>query len=262
MSNNNQQTGRQCPSGQHLANYAKGTADAVISRQIETHLLDCPLCDSAVEGLRQYPSLSNTQLRQMSQTIVANSSTELSAANRTPKLFVTLVAAAIVIGLLFFGWKTYHQAQAPDRVFAEFFDPNPKVTFSGQRALSTVRQEDPVLNQAIRYHLEGEYAFALSSWRNYLEDNANPDPKAYLYAAGASMATGSYALAEYYLEQLPPQSTGELGEDTDWYRLLLTVKTKGLEQGLVEAEQLSGDKSDQRLMALQQRLRALLPASE
>jgi hypothetical protein len=262
MSNNDQHIESQCPSGHHLANYAKGTADAVISRQIETHLLDCPLCDSAVEGLRQHPLLSTTQLRQMSQTIVASSTDELSPANRTPRLFVTLVAAAIVIGLLFFGWNAYHQAQAPDRVFAEFFDPNPKVPFSGQRALSAVRQKDPVLNQAIRYHLDGEYAFALSSWRSYLEDNANPDPKAYLYAAGASMATRKYELAEYYLEQLPPQSTGELGADTDWYRLLLTLKTRGVEEGLAEAERLSDPKSDQRLTELRQRLSSLLSASQ
>lgn len=251
-----------CPSGENLAAYAKGTADPVITRQIETHLLDCSLCDSAIEGLRNHPSISKTQLHQMTQNIVANNMDELDAPRRDRRLIIKLAAAAVLLGFLFLGWYKYHQAQAPDRVFAEFFDPAPRVAFSGQRAISAARRDDPVLTQAIRYHLAGAYEFALSSWRSYLEDNAKPDPKAYLYAANAAMATGKYDLAKHFLDELPPSSSEILGEETAWYRTLHTLKTQGVASAIAQIDEvdasLTSDVNQQRLSDLRQRLLGLV----
>ncbi|PHI19039.1 hypothetical protein CEQ90_14790 [Lewinellaceae bacterium SD302] len=221
-----------CPPGDKLPAYAQGKLSGAEQHKVEQHLLDCPLCDAAVEGFVEYGVRPDqlTYISKMTQSALTKARTKKEPAQPSINLnwWPYLAAAAIVL-LLVFAWSGYRDQQAPQRLFAEFFDPIPQADFSAQRAVVSIRQPngDELLEQALAYHLEGNYPYALTAWRAFLDEYENQIPRAYLYAANAAMATGQDELATYYLQQLPPDEGGTLGEEIMWYRALLALKMDG-----------------------------------
>lgn len=215
-----------CPSGKTLMAYAKGELNRAAIQRVEEHLLTCPLCDLAIEGLTENNAETDglNEIQQMTQEAIATATTK----SRTLRFQWQPYAAAAAIIFLLVSWSFYRAAQSPQRVFAQYFDPVPQAEFTSQRAVVGVRPKlDEQLEQALDYHLDANYPFALTAWKAYLEDYGNQSDKAFLYAANAALATGKDDLAAYYLKQLPPHIEGEFGEEVGWYRALLALKTEG-----------------------------------
>lgn len=222
-----------CPKGTELRAYIDGKLSADPLRTVEAHLLDCPLCDAAVDGFVKYPDTipSLTDIQRMTKDSITTSqktaATQFLGSGTIHRLFPYLAVAVISL-LLVFTWYNYRQDQVPQRLFATYFTPIPQTDFSNQRAVAVVQPKmDEILSQALSYHLAGDYTFALTSWRAFLEDYENPDFRAYLYAASAALATGKDDVAAYYLNQIPLETSGEFGEEVNWYRALHALKTSG-----------------------------------
>ncbi|MEM9836419.1 MAG: zf-HC2 domain-containing protein [Bacteroidota bacterium] len=199
-----------CPSGQVLTAYVEGSLSAQQTHRVEDHLLDCPLCTSAVEGLQQ---------QQPRPEVVPQRS-------RQRKIWPVIASAAAVLLLLFAGWQ-YWQASEPERLFTAYFDPQPIYGYEQQRSLSPPRPDlaPSIQQQALKYHREGEYRLALTAWRAYFDEQPLPDswlPQQ--YAATAALAVGLPEEAHYFLDQIPPDLSGTQREQVLWYRAMAHLK--------------------------------------
>lgn len=213
-----------CPSGATLRTYVQGELADQDRTAVEDHLLDCPLCSDAVLGLAQFgvqdvPNAAD--LVKMPQASPPLSNPKIS---RWP---ARIAAAALILVLVWSG-RQYWSATPEERLFTAYFDPVPRYGFEQQRALRPTASSEEILDtraQAIRYHFGGEYAEALTAWRAYFRSDPFPtDWKPYLLASIASMANGEWMDAENYLNQLPPNLDGPVGEQLEWYRALLALR--------------------------------------
>lgn len=113
-------------------------------------------------------------------------------------------------------------------LFEEFFEATPLGGYGTQRALGTIDQNDTdasILRQGIKYHQAGDYDLALVSLRAYLEGNPVQEEKAVmLLAAGAAMATGNYAEAREYVDELSESAPSAI-----WYDALLNLRVEDIQ---------------------------------
>lgn len=225
-----------CPSGRLLTGYVEGTLSTQQQFRVEDHLLDCPLCESAVAAFTEHgtsvPQLKTTSLTKLKS---------LSQPRRS--YWPTLTAAAAVLLLLFAGWQ-YWSATENERLFDTYFNAQPIYGFEQQRIVNRkeAEQETSLREQAKAYHLEGNYREALMSWRAYFDAGTATDswlPP--LYAANAALATGNIDEAAYFLDQLPPELEGAQGEQLQWYRAMLDLKQGQLERAKEKLEILAKD---------------------
>lgn len=208
-----------CPSGRLLTGYVEGTLSTQQQFRVEDHLLDCPLCESAIAAFTLHGT-STTQPKTTSPTKLKS----LPQPRRS--YWPTLTAAATILLLLFAGWQ-YWAASENERLFDTYFDAQPIYGFEQQRIVNRKESEQEISlrNQAQVYHLEGNYRKALMSWRAYFDAGTATDSwLPFLYAANAAMATGNSDEAAYFMDQLPPKLEGAQGEQLQWYRAMLDLK--------------------------------------
>ena len=130
-----------------------------------------------------------------------------------------------MVTLLFF----YRQTNPGLHLYQAYFEATPHVGQGITRAAAAPSGEYAVLEQGKRYHQAGQYDYALTSLRSYL--TTQPIPADYLpelLAGTAAMATGNYAEARRYLQELPTEDT-----DADaaalWYLSLLDLHDENLD---------------------------------
>lgn len=223
-------TGR-CPSGRLLTAYVEGSLSVDEQLRVEDHLLDCPLCESAVAAFTEHglPPVQSTR----------PPVTKLTALTEQRRAYwPTLAAAAAVLLLIFAGWQ-YQKATAHDRIFNAFFDPQPIYGFEQQRVVN--QKESPLEaklhEQAYAFHLKGNYPGALMAWRAYFDAGIETDSwLPFLYAATAALATGKDEEAAYFLSQMPTELTSTQGEQLAWYRILLHIKQNQLDEARSKLE--------------------------
>ncbi|MEL6141483.1 MAG: zf-HC2 domain-containing protein [Bacteroidota bacterium] len=213
-----------CPPGELLRDYVANRLDPATRHRVEDHLLDCPLCDSAVQGFALYgveeseegvPVMAERQL--LDDLPLAKEPSSI-------RWVLTWVGAAAAVCLFALGYWSYWSQTKNERLFAAYFDPQPRYGYTRQRTLST-GLEDDVLAQAIRYHDQENYRASLTAWRNYFAAEPLPnDFRPYLYAATAAMETGRFKEANQFFAQIPPDPGGSLGEEVNWYRALAILQ--------------------------------------
>lgn len=105
-----------CLSRQQISDYLTNQADQAMISQIENHLLDCPLCASAVDGFAQQADASAAIQR----------TKQLDYTNRTPTVRwlrpLKAVASVAALAAISFGagWWIFGR-QTPDQLFAQHF---------------------------------------------------------------------------------------------------------------------------------------------
>lgn len=214
-----------CPSGQLLTAYVEGSLSIQQQLRVEDHLLDCPLCESAVAAFTEHG------LPTPEPTVIPLTKLKPLPQPRRSSYWPSLAAAAAVIFMLFAGWQ-YWAATENERLFDAYFDPQPIYGYEQQRVVNqqTVSLETSLREQAFAYHLGGKYPEALMSWRAYFDAGTATDSwLPLLYAANAALATGKVEEAAFFLEQLPPDLAGAQGEQLQWYRIMLDLKLNHLD---------------------------------
>lgn len=112
-------------------------------------------------------------------------------------------------------------APSGERLYAEYFDAEPVSGYGTQRAFVRLTdQEASVLRQAITYHQDRDYDYAIMAFRNYLATNPIPaDPRIAVLAGTAAMATGHHQEAREYFDLLTEEDGFAYAESL-WYGAL------------------------------------------
>jgi tetratricopeptide (TPR) repeat protein len=204
-----------CLSAEELRRYSEGRADEALRFRVEEHILDCALCEAALEG---YASAGNPGAEQVQQELEQLKMRIMETRDETPAtvrpLWFNRVAAAAVVLMAFTAAWMYWNHTADDRLFASAFQPD------AADVLILRGEEDAPPEQALAIQLyqQGAHEEAMPHFKNYLSDS--PEDYMTTLAAGiAAIEAGQTAQAIEWLETVRFNDTALYGEAT-WYLAL------------------------------------------
>ena len=229
-----------CLSRQQITDYLTEQADRATIRQIENHLLDCPLCANAVEGFAQQANVA-TAIRQTQ---------DLDYANRTatvrwlsPLKNVASIAALIAISLG--GWWVFQQNQSTlEQLFAQHFttyenDVTLSLRSNNDRPTEYAIETNP-LHLALMAYDEQNFAQSITLLQARLAERPQ-DGTAAFYLGLSYLETNELEKAADYLVQAKDRSA-RYREAATWYLALAQLKmenvdtAKSLLQELLQAK--------------------------
>lgn len=151
------------------------------------------------------------------------------------------------VAILFYGFLHYRSETRPQRLFQTYFTAIPPAgygikrsvaVFTGDPAREQTAEEASIYRQALRYHQEERYDYALMAWTAYLEHDPLPkDYRPHLLAATAAAASGDYPRAEELLAEMP-RETEVAAASYHWYRALLFLRDGKIEIAAVALRQI------------------------
>lgn len=213
-----------CLSRQQITDYLTEQADRATVRQIENHILDCPLCANAVDGFAQQTDVTAT----IQQT------NHLDYADRTatvrwlrPLKAVASIAAlvAIVIG----GWWMFSQP-TPDQLFAQHF-----TTYENDVTLSLRSNDQPAeyaveinpLKAALVAYDARAFAQSIALLEKRLAERPQ-DGTAAFYLGLSYLETNALEKAVEYLGKAKSNAT-RYQDAATWYLALAQLKLENLD---------------------------------
>lgn len=231
---------RGCLSRQELLQYLRGDLGNGQRHEIENHLLDCPLCSAAVEGLAQSENMEEVEEE-------LESLQGLPLRRRAPRprrtAWANRAAAVGLLLLLAYAGYRYWGATASERLFAAYFQPmeNRYITLrsAGEPPI------EPELQTALDFYTSGDFTASLPHFRNYLATHPG-DGQAALLAANACLQSGEAPAAEAYLLPLESKDRQWNGR-VKWSLALAYLKQSKTKAARALLEEISGtDYSDYR----------------
>ena len=208
---------RGCLTRQELMQYLRGDLGGQQQHDIENHLLDCPLCSAAVEGMAQSQNMEEVEEE-------LESIHNRAYASRAPRLrkmaWINRAAAVGMLLLLAYAGFRYWATSLPERLFAEYFQPldNQYITLrsAGEPPVN------PELKTALDFYTAADFTASLPHFQNYLSTNPD-DGQAALLAANACLHSGAPQQAEAYLLPLESKDRQWNGQ-VKWYLALAYLK--------------------------------------
>ncbi len=208
---------RTCLSRRELRQYLHGQCSREERQSIEHHLLDCPLCSDAVDGLAGAAdgAVLEEELSELPDTF------HRSGINNSWR-WPNWAAAAVLLLAGAYALIQYRTAKTDEHLFIAYFEPvsTSYLTLRGARGINPLEGK-PELQQALAYYLESDFASSLPHFSNYLQSYPEDD-RAHLLWANALLGAGKSRRARNVLQQLYeayPQRSELL-----WYLALAHVK--------------------------------------
>ncbi len=217
-----------CLSLGEIEAYHKGDLSGAQLRRVEHHLMDCALCDGALEGFnkRSDKVQDQIQLRKLNKAI--------SSSSRPLPFFLNKAVAAILILIVATSFLLYWQHNKGDRLFAQLYE-TPVYEGSQQRGSSEAIDNNTMRQKAFVAFGQKNYAQAAELFESYLSEEAN-DFEAIFYAGIAQIEGHNLEKAIQYF-QSTRLNDDEQYEGATWYLALAYVQQKEYEQaGLLAQE--------------------------
>ncbi len=192
---------------------------------VEDHLLDCPFCADAVEGLSDhYDFEKDSSLEKLDTHFEEKLRREeaLIKPLNAPRLFsINRIAAGILFLLLpLAGWM-YWTSNVDQNLYASYMPENAAPSATMRSGGGVVALEMPVV-QAKKLFAEKRFEASLLACEEVLEKNPQ-HPLATYYAGLSALESGHSELARHYLSGLRINEP-DFYEDATWYLALTEVK--------------------------------------
>jgi len=216
---------RDCLTAKELQDYLQDKIEAKKLHDIECHLLDCPLCATAVEGFEEHSFTSQDEA--IIQRLEAKINTEpvpegniKPLEKTTPKILtMNRIAAAILLLIIPVAGMLYWNNTSQDRMFSQNFET---LTFDKTTRGATFANENPLLKNAMESYNAGHYKASVSQFENYFELNEE-NAEAMLYAGIAALEANYHQKAEDFLSTVRINSERYYDEAT-WYLAMTALK--------------------------------------
>lgn len=219
-----------CLSLGELEAYHKGKLNGVALRRVEQHLIDCPLCDGALEGINSSvdPVQDRIQLSKLGKAT--------RTSNRRLPVFFNKAVAALLIFIIATAFLTYWQQTRGERIFAEFYT-TPIYEGSQQRgSAAEATSNAPIKQKAIIAFGQKDYAQATDLLEAHISDQTN-DFEAIFYAGISQLEERNIEKAIEYLQKTR-LNDDEQYEGATWYLALAYVRQKEYEKASLLAEEI------------------------
>lgn len=217
-----------CLSLGEIEAYHKGDLSGTQLRRVEHHLIDCALCDGALEGFnkRSDKVQDQIQLRKLNKAV--------SSSSRPLPFFLNKAVAAILILIVATSFLLYWQHNKGSRLFAQLYE-TPVYEGSQLRSSSEAIDNNAMRQKAFVAFGQKDYVQAAELFETYLSEEAN-DFEAIFYAGIAQIEGQNLEKAIQYF-QSTRLNDEEQYEGATWYLALAYVRQKEYEQaGLLAQE--------------------------
>ena len=197
-----------CLTKAEIHSYLNGSLQGDERHRVENHLLDCPFCDEAVEGLALQKQAKAPRLRAL----------------RTPLSRIAATLALIVIpalGLLV--WKSTEHSRLYQAYF-ESYDSDLGMGFRNSDNSTTGTEMDATILEALEAYEEGYFAESIPSFEKYLEE-AGENSVIRFYIGMASLEAKEFdkAIRNFEIARTADQM---YQEEANWYLALSLIHEK------------------------------------
>ncbi len=209
--------GMSCLTQQEIVAYLKEDLSDTARYEVESHLLDCPLCNAAVEAYANNYENAEAELEADLADLTQKDplSVSNSAVSTSPYLTFNRVMALIVILLTIAATFMYYQHTRQGKWFADFFEPAPTRQLTLRGEAETVPD---ALKTAMTFYKKEQFVKSIPHFEEYLSLNKG-DFEAMYYAGIAELASQQYAEAIDHLHRVSINDP-DLYEAANWYLAL------------------------------------------
>lgn len=213
-----------CLSLPELQSYQKGHLRGSAARKVEAHLVDCPLCNGALEGLNNSsrPVADAKQLR------------SLPYRKRNKLFHPSRVAAILVVGLIALAALYFWPGQTTDSLFNSYYQ-TPQATHFHLRSTAPTPPEKST-QAALDAFQQKDFEQAILLLNQYLKEQPN-DHWAYFWKGISHLEMGDPSLAIPALQRTR-EGNNEQYEKASWYLLLAYLQKEENRQALQVAKDL------------------------
>ena len=202
----------QCLSKELLDGYVKGSLSEDLRFQVENHLLDCPLCEAAVEGFSEMQGEDHDALfDQVLEDIDAKTMKVPSAKQATrTKIPWNNIAAGLCL-LIVAGAAFWYLNSSTPASYLSYFEDQESSWLTRSMADERIPQD---LKSGLALYAKESYPASLSFFEDYLEEHPESGPASY-YAGMSALEHGTLTVAHYHL------SRARMNHE-DWYDMAIT----------------------------------------
>jgi Flp pilus assembly protein TadD len=215
---------RSCLSLIELEHYVRGTISDDQILDIENHLLDCPLCSDAIEGLE--PDIAarkdiSDSLAGLVQQMEQNKHSHNKTASAIPLQWTWLnrAAAILVLGAIGYAIWGYYNQSLPERLADQYFILPPNKYAAMRSAPPEPQTLDTGLATAIAHYHAGQHQKSLPYFAGYLAQTPDDHDARMMYTI-ALFETDRLNQAEKQLRYVQQSSEGNT-EIVQWYLALI-----------------------------------------
>lgn len=242
-------TSTKCLSPSTIQDYLKKELEEQRRYEVENHLLDCPLCSDAVEGLANHYNFDeDIQLSSLQKELKAlskDTQTKIKSTvkserikklpQRRRRIPLSWVAAAILLLLIPLAGHFYWQENDGERIYQAFYESADYDAPLAQRANNVIDFTLPNMKKGMDYFNLKEYRESLGYYQEVLKENSENEA-AIFFAGLASIELGKYEDAISYLS-LSRVNHVAFYEASTWYLILIHLK----QDNRTKAEELLDD---------------------
>lgn len=224
---------RVCLSYDELLQYKRGTIDDEQKNVIENHLLDCPLCADAVEGISalEYEEGVTPMLDEMKKELLKKHFYSRPSKNsRIYKLWMNRAVALILMGVLAFALHHYLEARQIEKLADEYYIA-PVNDYLGLRSVDEQTiVHTPIMVKAIKFYGKEAYEQCIP----YLEEHIASKPtddQARLLLVSALLKEHESQKAESVLNNIESEAL-VVTNYKDWYYILAYLQQREVEKAI------------------------------
>ena len=213
-----------CLGKEELQAYLENKISAKGRRRIENHLLDCPLCSDALDGLEGVGSESLRSLPDFASfrkklPIEEGAKVRQLTPARWLRRIAAVAAVVVIAGAAYFNW---FQPADNDELFAQFYSTYQNDIPLNLRSVEGEQLLHPSFEKALKNYSAGNFAASLPQFEDVLK--AEPDNDAAKFFAGmACLETGQWEKADAFFESAR-NSSGSYSSKAAWYQALSCLK--------------------------------------
>jgi tetratricopeptide (TPR) repeat protein len=190
-----------CLGREELRAYLEDPISAEDRRRVENHLLDCPLCSDALEGLETM-GLESLHSLQDFDSFRKNLPVESEAIIRTLTPVKVLSRVAAIAAVLVIGAVAYFNLFQPsgnDALYGQFYSTYQNDIPLNLRSVEGNQLLNPSFEKALENYSAGNFKASLSLFDEFLK--TEPDNEAANFYAGmACLETGQWEKANAFFE--------------------------------------------------------------
>jgi tetratricopeptide (TPR) repeat protein len=204
-----------CLSEKDIQNYIKGQLSADERHRVENHLLDCPLCDDAVDGYRVLAEGTKVQ------------NTPQPAIRR--KLFTPLRVAAAVVVLIGGAWmfNLVLGDSSPEALFSSAYQLYPSdldVNYrGGEGDEAAAATSVTAFQQAMELYEKESFEAAIPLFQEALDQEDTQEMVVRFYLGLSLLETDQLNDATFQLQQVA-NAGRDYGHESQWYLALTNLK--------------------------------------
>lgn len=229
---------QECLTAKQVQTYLQNKMEATEVHQVESHMLDCPLCAAAVEGLEasSFTVEDQERLQKLESTFLSPKKETPVRKLNTNRFLLNRIAASILFLLIPMAAFLYWNNTTLSRSYSAHYEA---LSYDNSTRGALSSKADPMLKNAMESYSNKHYEASVEQFEKYFEKE-NENAQAKLYAGIAALESGYYTKAEDFLATVRINNERYFDEAT-WYLAMTHLKQENKAETLVLLDELLQD---------------------